>query len=69
MFYVPVVKRGPSDTNDSLIRKFTKKVINEGILSEIRKRDRYTPPSEERKQKKAEFKRLSERRKKRKKKK
>lgn len=30
------VKAGPGDTSDSVIRKFTKKVINEGLLLEFK---------------------------------
>jgi small subunit ribosomal protein S21 len=36
---------------DSLIRKFNKRVQNEGILTEIKKREHYLKPSLRRKQK------------------
>lgn len=41
-----VVKAGPKDTTDSLIRKFQKQVVAEGIVQEIRKRESYRKPSE-----------------------
>ena len=34
-----IVKAGPSDTNDQLIKKFKKKVLVEDILTEIKKRE------------------------------
>jgi len=61
---VPVVTKGPKDTNDSLIRKFSKKVFYEGILTEKRKRNRYKPPTDKKKEKMSEFKRLKKRAKK-----
>lgn len=44
-----VVKAGPQDTADSLIRKFAKKVAAEGILQDLKKREFYQKPSERRK--------------------
>lgn len=44
-----VVKKGPGDSTDSLIRKFSKKVLNEGILTELKKREFYQKPSLKRK--------------------
>lgn len=41
-----VVKAGPGDTTDSLIRKFQKKVLAEGLVQEIRSREFYRKPSE-----------------------
>ena len=46
-----VVKAAPGDTSDSLIRKFSKKVISEGILQELKKKEFYQKPSELRKEK------------------
>lgn len=46
-----VVKAQPGDTSDSLIRKFSKKVISEGILQELKKKEFYQKPSELRKEK------------------
>lgn len=52
---MPIVKAGPGDSTDSLIRKFTRKVITEGILTELKKREYYQKPSEKRKMRKAEI--------------
>ena len=41
-----IVKAGPGDTTDSLIRKFQKKVLAEGLVQEIRQREFYRKPSE-----------------------
>lgn len=45
-----VVKAGPGDTTDSVIRKFQKQVALEGIVQEIRDREAYKKPSELRKE-------------------
>lgn len=45
-----VVKAGPGDTTDSVIRKFQKQVALEGIVQEIRDREAYKKPSEQRKE-------------------
>lgn len=49
-----VVKAQPGDTADSLIRKFIKKVLNEGILQDLKKREFYQKPSQKRKEEKKE---------------
>lgn len=49
-----VVKAGPGDTTDSLIRKFSKKVVAEGILQDLKKREFYQKPSQVRKEEKKE---------------
>ncbi|MCL5784372.1 MAG: 30S ribosomal protein S21 [Patescibacteria group bacterium] len=41
-----VVKAGPGDSTDSVIRKFQKRVVAEGIVQEIRDRSVYRKPSE-----------------------
>ena len=41
-----VVKAGPGDSTDSVIRKFQKKVVMEGIVQEIRERSVYRKPSQ-----------------------
>lgn len=51
------VKAGPGDTTDSLIRKFTRKVINEGLLLEFKKKEFYQKPAEIRKEAKKELER------------
>ena len=43
-----VVKAGPNDSTDSVIRKFQKKVILEGLVQEIRDRPVYKKPSQKR---------------------
>ncbi len=43
-----VVKAGPNDSTDSVIRKFQKKVILEGLVQEIRDRSVYKKPSQKR---------------------
>ncbi len=51
------VKAQPGDTSDSLIRKFTRKVLSEGILQDLKKREFYQKPAELRKEQKRELKR------------
>lgn len=43
-----VVKANPGDSTDSVIRKFQKKVIAEGLVQEIRDRSVYKKPSQRR---------------------
>lgn len=42
----------PGEPADSLIRKFTKKVLSEGVLADLKKREFYQKPSERRKEEK-----------------
>ncbi len=51
------VKAQPGDTSDSLIRKFTRKVLSEGVLQDLKKREFYQKPAEVRKEKKKELQR------------
>ena len=51
------VKKMPGDSDDALIRKFSRKVLNEGILQEAKRREFYLKPSLARKQKKEEARR------------
>ncbi|OGG34688.1 30S ribosomal protein S21 [Candidatus Gottesmanbacteria bacterium RIFOXYB1_FULL_47_11] len=51
------VKAQPGDTSDSLIRKFTRKVLSEGILQDLKKREFHQKPAEIRKEQKRELKR------------
>lgn len=51
------VKAQPGDTSDSLIRKFTRKVLNEGLLNDLKKREFYQKPAEVRKVAKQELRR------------
>lgn len=41
-----IVKAGPKDTTDSVIRKFQKKVLAEKLVQEIRDREAYKKPSQ-----------------------
>lgn len=49
------IKAQPGDTSDSLIRKFTRKVLSEGILQDLKKREFYQKPAEVRKEKSREL--------------
>lgn len=51
------VKAGPGDTTDSVIRKFTRKVISEGLLLELKRKEFYQKPAEIRKEAKKEIER------------
>lgn len=51
------VKAQPGDSADALIRKFMRKVLNEGILQDLKKREFYVKPAEKRKEAKKELKR------------
>ncbi len=46
-----IVKKMPGDSDESLIRKFSRKVLNEGILQEAKRREFYLKPSAAKKQK------------------
>ena len=46
-----VVRRMQGDSDDTLIRKFQRKVVNEGIIPEAKRRAFYLKPSLARKQK------------------
>lgn len=39
------VKKQPGDSSDAMIRKFSRKVMNEGIIQEMKKREFYLKPS------------------------
>jgi small subunit ribosomal protein S21 len=60
-----VVVKKKGETEDRLIARFKKKVVDSGILQEARDRQRYTPPSEKRKEQKNRIKFLIELEKKR----
>lgn len=57
------VKAQPGDSTDSLIRRFTKKVIAEGLLLEFKKKEFYQKPAETRKEAKKEIQRRDKARK------
>lgn len=41
-----IVRAGPGDSTDSVIRKFQKRAVAEGVVQEIRERSVYRKPSE-----------------------
>lgn len=49
-----IVKRGPNDTTDSVIRKFQKKVVLENVIQEYRDRQFHKTDSEKRQERRAE---------------
>jgi len=55
------VVAGDSESFESLLRRFNKRVQQEGILSEIRRREYYEKPSVKRKRKRASKRRKSAR--------
>jgi small subunit ribosomal protein S21 len=60
--YVAHVKADENESFESLLRRFNKKVQQEGILSEVRRREHYEKPSIKRKRKEAAKRRKSARR-------
>lgn len=48
-----IVRRGPNDTTDSLIRKFQKKVVMENVIEEYRDRKYHKTDSEKRQERRA----------------
>jgi small subunit ribosomal protein S21 len=53
-----VVKKNPGESDDSLIRKFSRTVLTEGILQEAKRRQFYVKPSLARKLKQEEARRM-----------
>lgn len=47
-----IVKKKKGESEDKLIARFKKKTLDEGIILEVRERDRYKKPSERRKESK-----------------
>lgn len=58
-----IVKAGPGDTTDKVIRKFKKKVLQDEILIAIKEREFYKKPSELKKERLAESRRKKKRKK------
>jgi small subunit ribosomal protein S21 len=58
---VPEVRLGEGESFESLIRRFTRKVQQEGIISEVRRRGFFEKPSIKRKRKEATKRRKSNR--------
>jgi len=59
VIYLTSVNAGDNESFESLLRRFNKKVQQEGILSEIRHREHYEKPSVRRKRKEAAKRRKS----------
>lgn len=57
-----VVKASPQDTNDQIIKKFKKKVLQEDIVNLVRERQFFKKPSLLRKEKLAEIRKRKKRR-------
>lgn len=49
-----IIKRGPNDTTDSVIKKFQKKVALENVIQEYRDREYHKTASERRKERREE---------------
>ena len=56
-----IVKKKPGQSDDSLVAKFRKKVLNEDIIGEIKKREYYTKPSRKRYEREKVLKKLKKR--------
>lgn len=52
-----VVKAQPGDSTDAVIRKFMRKVLSEGVLQDLKRKEFYQKPAEIRKEKKKELER------------
>lgn len=48
-----IVRRGASDSNDAVIRKFQKKVALENVIAEYREREYHKTESEKRQERRA----------------
>lgn len=47
-----IIKKKKGESDDKLIARFRKKTIMDGVLQELRDRERYKKPSEKRKEQK-----------------
>ena len=56
-----VVKAKKDESPDSVIRRFKKQVLVDGILTDVKKKDYFVKPSEIRKERKKELERLKRR--------
>ncbi len=56
-----VVKKMPGDSDDSVIRKFIRKVVDAGIVPEAKRRQFHLKPSLAKKQKKEDARRAAKR--------
>lgn len=48
-----IIKRGANDTNDSVIRKFQKKVLFENVIQEYRDREYHKTDADKRQERRA----------------
>lgn len=53
-----IVKKMPGDSDEAVIRKFTRKVISENIIQEVKRRQFRLKPSLAKKQKQEESRRM-----------
>lgn len=53
-----IVKKMPGDSDDALIRKFSRKVLTEGILQEAKRREFHLKPSAAKKAKAEEARKM-----------
>ena len=60
-----VVTKKPGESEDRLIARFKKRILNSGIIIEARERQEYKPKSQKRKERKYRIKHLQELEKKR----
>ena len=57
-----IVKAGPGESADQVIRKFKKKILQNQLLTQLKDLEFYKKPSVRKKEKMAEFKRRKKRR-------
>ena len=57
-----VVKKAPGDTDEKLISKFRRKVIQHGVINEIKDRQYFKSDAEKKKERLAETRRLRKKR-------
>ena len=58
VFFMVVVRKQPGESDEALIRKFSRKVIAGGIIQEAKRREFYLKPSLAKKQKQEEARRM-----------
>jgi ribosomal protein S21 len=56
-----IVKKKPGQSDDSLVNQFRKKIFNEDIIGEIKKREYYTKPSRKKYEREKVLKKLKRR--------
>lgn len=49
-----IIRRGPNDTTDSIIRKFQKKIVLENVIAEYRDLEYHKTESQKRQERRAE---------------